>query len=327
MALFFQIIGSIVAAVVVIILAIYMFFRIKFKGVMDMVDSDSPAPLVVHLNESYDSQWLKEPKAEALNKALRSLGFVRDKTYDVIELTGVKLLAYFKDGTSAILYTHPVAGLFVDFVYLGAEGENITVSNVMSGSEIDKRPDCKKIYLPEAGVDELWQRMKTECEGLSESDINPENFREFFEAECQKDAAFIANKGGVTRAEFMRVLRNNPVELSDQKIEEAFLETKLQELEQWHEAVFSAHDLEDYEQEATFFIVPENAHARGFLQYLADYDVIPEEAVAPLGDKYQNTPAPQLFAEINKGFSEKLRATHVTSVELPLKATVFSKPY
>ena len=178
-----------------------------------------------------------------------------------------------------------------------------------------------------APVEELWQRLLAECEGMSPSVINPENFRDFFEKAYQKDMAFIANKGGVTRAEFMRVYRNNPVDISDENLEAAFLETKLQEIEQWHEAVFSAHEVEDYEREETYFIVPETAYVRAFLQYLADYDVIPDAAVSPLGDKYLNTPVPQIFAEINKGFSEKLRANHVTVVELPLKASVFSKPY
>ena len=327
MALFFQIIGSIVVAIILIILAIYLFIRIKFKSVMDLANADVPTPLVVHLNECYDTSWLEASDAQQISQELMRLGFEKGKVYDVIGMPEVSLQAYFKDGASAVLYQYPLVGNWVDMVCLGTEGEDVTVTNAVSGSEIDTRPECIKIHMTGESVEALWQRMVTECEGMSPSDITPENFRVFFETAYQKDMAFRVNKGGVTRAEFMRVYRNNPVDITDENLEAAFLETKLQEIEQWHEAVFSAHELEDYEREETYFIVPETTYVRAFLQYLADYDVIPEEAVSPLGDKYLNTPVPQVFAEINKGFSEKLRACHVSAVELPLKASVFSKPY
>lgn len=327
MALFFQIIGGIVITVILLILAVYLFIRFKFKDMLDMDADENRTPLVIHLNESFDGSWLEEPEAIHSIKALRSLGFIKGKAYDVIGMPGVKLLAFFNQGHAAVLYSHPMAGLWVDLVFLGESGEDVTVSNAMSGSEIDTRPECIKIHLPNATINELWERFQESTEGMSASSIQAENFRTFFETAYQKDMAFIANKGGISRAEFMRVKRNNDIKISDEDLERAFLDTKLQEIEQWHEAVFSAHDLEDYESDHTFFIVPETAYARAFLQYLADYDVIPEAAVAPLGDKYLNSTAPDLFAEINQGISEKLRANHVTSVELPLKAAVFSKPY
>ncbi|WP_154224295.1 hypothetical protein [Marinicella rhabdoformis] len=327
MALFFQIIGSIVVAIILIIVAIYLFIRIKFKSALELTNSESMTPMVVHLNESYDTEWLQEDGSQELSKALVRLGFEKGKVYDVIGMPDVSLQAFFNEGVSAVLYKYPLVGHWVDMVYLGESGEDVTVTNAVSGSEIDSRPECTKVHLTGASVEDLWQRIQTECEGMSSSDITAENFRAFFETAYQKDMAFIANKGGVTRAEFMRVHRNNPVKISDENLEAAFLETKLQEIEQWHEGIFSAHELEDYEREEIYFIVPETAYSRAFLQYLADYDVIPEEAVASLGDKYLNTPVPQIFSEINNGFSEKLRANHVTSVELPLKAAVFSKPY
>lgn len=325
MALFFQIIGVIVLAIIVVVLAIYLYIRIKLKG---LTDSDSnTTPLVIHLNESYDSEWLKKTKARQISDSLQDLGFKSGKNYDVIGMPGVKLQAFFKQGTSAVMYVHPSVGHWVDMVYLGQEGEDVTVSNAVSGSEIDTRPECVKLHLTDASIQELWQRLNLETQEMSPSEINESNFRKFFETAYQKDMAFTVNKGGISRAEFMKVHHNNPVKISDENLERAFIETKVQEIEQWHSGVFSAHELEDYESDNIYFIVPETTDGRAFIQYLADYDVIPEEAVSPLSEKYQNRAAPDIFAEINKGFSEKLRATYITSVELPLKATVFSKPF
>ena len=116
METFLQVIGSLVLGIIVIMLGIYLYMRIKLGKYANVDSSKDMSPLTIHLNEEIMPDWISKKNAIAIEKELIDLGFIPDKSYTIVEMDGMQLRSYFNTPYTAVMYTHPIAGLWVDMV-------------------------------------------------------------------------------------------------------------------------------------------------------------------------------------------------------------------
>lgn len=332
MEIFLQVIGSLVVGVVVILLAIYLYIRIKLGKYANIDTSEDLTPLLIHLNEEIDPDWIAKKNAQKIENELIDLGFTPDKTYNVVEMEGMQLKAFFKTPFTAILYTHPVAGLWVD---MGAETENgieYTVSNVPMGGEMDTPPHAKKYWHKEFTPAELYTKLKEVIGSEPIKALDASTFRDYFENVYKKEMQWKNKNGGIGFEEFMRVIENDPKNYKDDEIMEAFHEVKRKELRKWHNGAIEeykkqesisendCYDIYDYK-----LIVPSKSDPIGFIRYLADVYYLNEEQAKKLENRYsgKEITIQALFNQINEGFSPELRAVKISTIDYPIDIEIY----
>ncbi len=331
MTIFLQILGAVVLVIILLILGIYLYFKIKFGKYLSVDEERNQTPLVLHLNEDLSPGWMDEKKLRQGNDALLQLGFERGKSYSIPEMPDVRLTAYFKPPLLAVLYKHEIAGSWVDILLQEKEGPDLTVTNVPMGEATEHRPDKTIVYLKEASIPELHEHiLSLRQEGDVYQEISQDNFREYFEKTYRKDMAYRARHGGMSFEEFLRHEKEFGKKISDKHIREAFVMTKRQELYQWEELVTEEYlkGLSEDEQEAFYdsgsFIVPFSTDAEAFIQYLESHGFIDEDDEENLSRAFrEETDIFKLFDTLNEGRSPELRAKLVKEADYPLELKIY----
>jgi len=337
MEIFLQVLGSIVLAVIVIVVGFYIYMRISlgkyFNAAMENKDM---TPLLIHLNEETEPEWISKKKAVLMEKELLHLGFTPDKCYNVVEMDGMQLKSFFNPPFVAVFYTHPVAGLWVDIALKGTDGKDYTVSNAPMGGEIESMPESIKYWLKGKTVSELYEKIVKETTGIKPEIIAAADFREYFEDAYKKEIQWKNKNGGIGFEEFLNVVKNDSKKYNEKEIKEAFTETKRKELMKWHygaleEYVKKENIAEDdcYDATDNLLIVPSKTDAAGFIRYLSDiYYLSDEKQIKKLEEKYSksNIEIKALFREINEGFSSGLRAIKKLDVTYPIDIEIYQMP-
>jgi hypothetical protein len=333
MTTFLEIIGVLALAVVLVIGGIYLYFRIKLGKYANVDQSKDQTPLIIHLNEEIEPEWVEKKEARAIEKSLTTLGFSADKCYEVVEMDGMQLRAFFNAPYSAVLYTHPIAGLWVDMVANTTDGLDYTVSNAPMGGEIEHAPYEKKYWLKGEDVTTLFETLKKEVGEAPIEVIASETFRDSFEDAYKKEMQWKSQKGGISFEEVEKMAHNDSPKYSDEEILETFRETKRKELMRWHDGAMEVYEKENptpqnecYDRFDDLFIVPSKSDAVGFIRYLEDIYYLTSEQAKKFENKYQtekNIEMPTLFKEINESFSKDLRATKKADVSYPIDIEIY----
>jgi hypothetical protein len=334
MLFFLQLIGGLVLSALLLAVLVYLYFKWKFGKFLDFDSTvSSSEPLHIHLNEEIEPDWHNDKPVKAAITELEGLGFERGKSYQIHEMDGVSLLVFHKPPLVSVLYTHSIAGNWVDIVADEIDGKEYTFSNAPMGRHLENRPETVKEFNPQATISEVYERAErfTNSVGDNFVDITAENFREYFELAYKKDMAFKVRKGGVSFEEFVALSDDAPFNSSDKVIEEGFTDYKEQELDQWHEAALEEYRVAEgideeafYDIEHALLIVPFKSHSPAFVQYLLGQCFIvdkQEDQLMKLAEKVEDVN--ELFDQINDMLSPELRATFVTDIKYPLPIRLF----
>lgn len=273
--LFLEIIGGIVIFIVLLIISIYLFLKIKFgKWLNAALSDDNHSPLCIHLNEDLYPEWLENKKTKNHIQSFENHGFRSGKSYSIPEMDGVELLSLFKEPYTAVLYKHPIAGIWIDLFVRTNDDQEITVTNMPMGGEISSRPEMIKHVMKDSTLDEMMDRLYELTSQYSLKAIDEEVFRSIFEEAYKKDIQWRNRNGGISYDEFLSVEKESKGKYSETQIKEAFIETKLQELRQWHQAIIEQYteinhlkDDETYELEWQSVIVPEKTDPVSYAHY------------------------------------------------------------
>lgn len=335
MELFLQISGGIFIAVILLILAIYLFFKIKFGKYLSLDPEQNQTPLSIHLNEDFSPVWMEDKKVKAVDKELAQLGFDRGKSYCIPEMQNIELTAYFKAPLVAVLYSHEIAGIWVDLAFEKPNELELTVTNVPMGVATNHRPEKKIDYLKGESVNQLYEHINSYIEdGASYTEPTPDNFRELFEETYKKDMAYRARNGGISLEEFLGHKEEFGKKISAKKTHEAFIDTKEQELYQWSQFAteeytesLSEEDQENLYHEGGLFIVPFSTNAEAFIRYLDGEGFIDDEDEHMAKTFKDETDIFELFDRLNEGKSPDLRATLVDETDYPLQLKIYQYKY
>ena len=204
MDFFFKTLGLVFLVILLIVLlAVWFFIRKwrKFKKKLQSMDSQTPGR--IHLNEDLEPEWLENDEVKPVIGRLLRSGFTKGKAYSIQEMPMVRLTGLFhpKLGICAVVYAHDQAGHWVDLGIQYQDGQDLTISNAPMGQEMDHRPECTKIFLPGASLDELVAALNKNILKKPKVMVDDLNFRQTFEEAYVKDMEWRAGRGGVTEEE------------------------------------------------------------------------------------------------------------------------------
>jgi len=198
-------------------------FVIKFilKAIQQTASAMTP-PARVALVTTQPSKRHSD-NVEKHKKELEARGFRKLGTYRVDPMKGVLLTAFAHPEQSlcGIVYTHPVAGCFMDVVALTEDDRSLTVSTAPAGGELDQREGHQKIYDRTMTVTTLYETaLQKRPEGQYVS-WNAGNFARKFEEAYAKEMAWRVSRGGATREEVRRIADATGRTFTDEQIEMA----------------------------------------------------------------------------------------------------------
>lgn len=153
-------------------------------------------PKDVHLVVELDPRRLRF--VQRYHSDLEALGFEKIGAYRVPEIPGLVVYAFaqtFKK-VCAIVYRHPVAGVFVDMFSATESGNALTVSNAPSGGNREVPPLREKIIDQNLELDEIYQRLLRERPVGPYQLIDVDNFVTVFEGEYRRETAWRARRRG-----------------------------------------------------------------------------------------------------------------------------------
>lgn len=336
MGLFLQIIGGVVLTLILIVVGVFIFLKIKFGQWLKLDPDQNHTPLRIHLNEDFVAGWMKTKEPAVANGEMLALGFKRGKSYTVPEMPDLNLTAYFKGSIIGVMYKHTAAGVWVDFAVESADIE-LTFSNGPIGSGTENRPEKQINWLQDHSIPELFQALSAKLDPTATyKTVDESDFRAYFESSYRKDMAYRARNGGMSHEEFLRHVEEMGKTFSDKELDQAFSDAKLQEIEQWSEAALeefieskSADEKERFYNDGdSYLIVPFTSHAPSFIRYLEDMGILEDDAVEELSKKFkEEKDLFFLFDLLNAGRSPELRAKQVGESDYPLKMKIFGFQY
>ena len=330
--LFLQIIGGVAVFLIVAAVIIYYYIKIKFGKWLKAAEGNA-TPLVIHINKDLFPEWIEEKKAQSLVKNFIAQGFRVGAAYTIPEMDGVKLLSFYKEAYIGVLYTHPIAGLWVDLVAKYNDGSELTVTDMPMGAEISNRPEMKKVVMKGASIDEMVEQLYELTSGHSLKFIHEEDFRSFFEDAYKRDIQWRNRNGGISYEDFISVEQEMKKKHTDKHIKEAFLETKLQELDQWHHSVVEQYiereqlkaDDDKIELAWDSVIVPTKTDPVSYAYYLKQNGFINNNVnLEKLAEHFKGEANIQvIFNRLNNNLSPELRAKKAGTFDHPLPTDLY----
>lgn len=229
MGLFFQIIGVLLVLFVLFILVAIWVIRSKLRGLAEALQSGgaSNAPQCIHLERCDNPAWNNGGKVQSTLEPLKRLGFVPVGNFEVKETPGLQLVALTHPAHQAyaVVYEHPVAGVWADIYSRYAEGQPLkgcTYSNMHhpGSNQVDVQPNRKSVKVPNLEIDALFQRFIHERPAYELEPVQPERFVELFESAYADEMEWRKSRGGTTAGEIRRVAAASGRQIDDDTVAE-----------------------------------------------------------------------------------------------------------
>lgn len=331
MALFLQVVGGFVIAILIVLVAAFFYLKRKLAKALGSGAINNEQPLTINLNEDLVPDWLESPSAKSLIDDLVNLGFRKGAAYSIPQMEDISLFSMFKGDYLAVVYGHTMLGNWADIACETTEGLEITATSAPMGEEIDSGSHTRKIFMKEATAAQLFEQLQSESSNTQLINLETLDFRQYFEDSYKKDIAWRNQNGGTTIDEYRKIAKNGEIDVTDAQLAEAFLDAKVAELHQWCDAgvkEFLTDKEEDHSYDGDLFIVPRKTDAKAFFHYLSDWEMVEEDKLDKLVSKLsQNHNIPSLFNTLNNCLSPDLQAQKLGEIDFPIKADVYLKKY
>lgn len=144
--------------------------------------------------------------ADYHRRELESLGFTPIGIFDVREMPGVTLVASTQPSESvcAVVYRHPIAGVFSDVICVTADGRSLTVTSAPAGANLDHQPGHDKVYMFKASIKKMYDRLMEQRPAGPYKRIDASNFMRVFEDAYAREMEWRKSRGGPTQDEVRR---------------------------------------------------------------------------------------------------------------------------
>jgi hypothetical protein len=144
--------------------------------------------------------------ADSHRRELESLGFTPIGTFSVREMPGVVLVAFTQSfkAVCAVIYRHPIAGVFIDMVSTTEDDRSLTVTNAPAGGNLDQPPGRAKIFETKHTLRQLFDRVLSDRPSGPYKRIDASNFVRIFEGEYAREMEWRKQRGGPTADEVRR---------------------------------------------------------------------------------------------------------------------------
>lgn len=286
---FLKIVGVVALVLTLGIAAMVGFVWWHWRKIKNALASAPPPPCSIDLAEDLAPDWLRHDPAARDIAELETLGFAPAGTYTVVGIPGVQLLGlcHPQSGAFGCYYCHQSAGNFVDLCANFSDGLELTVTNAPMGGEMDTRPGTEKVFRSGRSITELDEVLANRIAGRPLIRATTAGFKAEFLAAYARDMKWRSDKQGISEAELRRVAARDGKTYTEKQLQEAFEETKLQELQQWSDEALgefaqrtnlSVSAWKEFERRMVVF--RENLHATAFLRYLGETAELTESQVS-----------------------------------------------
>jgi hypothetical protein len=162
-------------------------------------------PDEIHLIEARAHAWSNAAAVEGQASALRSLGFSDAGIYTIDPL-GVAVRFFLKasDCMYSVVYEHPKAGVWLNFIVLYEDGSNITFTTTQDRG-LEQRPGHPIVYLTGATPDRLYSLAVGKAPPKGRKPLSPESIVTEFEQAWTDGIRWKKNRG-VSMTEVASVL-------------------------------------------------------------------------------------------------------------------------
>jgi hypothetical protein len=344
MAIVLQVLGVMFLLLILFRVVAVLTIRAKIRGFARNIEgfansmAASQTPARISLRPMAAPSWEDAEAIEAQAEPLPELGFAKAGDFQVEEIPGLSLEAWVnpEKAVTAVVYEHPVAGVWTDMVTRYEDGTRATFANTSHGGGVDHAPGHTVERFAGIGSKELYHRHLAQRPDRPVVVPTAEGFVERFEKAYADEMDWRNSRGGTTEAEIREIARlsgqtydENVIAATrqmaqaramlqlDEAIRERFLKETTLPASDWEglrDRVFAVHDMmtQDAFEEAV------NGHL--------DLGGEEDEQVAPQIDDTAAGSPRRLFARLNAEQSEAKRCRKLGEVAHPVAADVYAAP-
>ncbi len=338
MGLILQVLGAIlllmILAVVVFVLTIRAKFRQLFRDLQRHArDAATTAiPPRIHLEAAEAIDWDDEERIEALVEPLPGLGFEDAGLYAFREMRGIRLHAWVNPDQSAyaVVYEHPVAGAWMDFVSRYDDGTSITFTNTSQGGGLDHQPGHSIERRPGLDPQTLYREFLEARPPRPAIPVRAGDFVADFEKAYADEMNWRDGRGGPTEREIRAIAAESGYEDDDALVgatREPMREQALADLEATLRQQFSREtslSVAEWERVRDRLVIVHDRLTPEMLNETAaewvDEDLLAPSAVAP-GETPRET-----FAAFNVRLPSGRRFVKLGELKEPIEAEVYCAP-
>ena len=226
MALVLQVLGALTLLFFLFIVVVVLVIRAKLRKFVRNLEGMSQSllasvtPARIHLQSMAVPSWEDAEAVAAQSEELPGLGFVKGGSYQVEEVPGMALEAWFhpERAVTAVIYEHPKAGVWTDMATRYQDGTRATFANTQQGEGVDHAPGHIMERFPGLTARALYERFLAERPDRPAITPTAELFVEVFEKAYADEMDWRNSRGGPTEDEIRRV-----AELTGEPISEEVL--------------------------------------------------------------------------------------------------------
>lgn len=233
MQLFLQIVGGAFVALVLFVIVAYFLIRWKLrswlKSLGDLIAQGLGGgipPFRVKLTrrselDDPDDEWVPDEHAkefESLTKQFESLGFERMEDYLIPEIvTQMRILLDRDQATAAVIYCHPVIGVWSDVTRRYQDKTSWTFSSTKYHG-MDIPPYTTQKFFADESIEEIVAKFREEAPEADMVTITKEAFPAMFEKSYAREMDWRMERGGATEEEIRRIADMNGDECTDENV-------------------------------------------------------------------------------------------------------------
>lgn len=162
-------------------------------------------PDEIHLIRAPNHQWTNPAAIEPYTTALHAHGFA-DAGIFTVDVLPVALQFLLKESERmyAVIYEHPKAGIWINFVVLFQDGSSITFTNTRDRG-MEKRPGHPTVHVAGAAAGQLYSIAVAQCPRQPRKVLTPESLVTEFEKAWADGIRWRKSRGGISVAEVASV--------------------------------------------------------------------------------------------------------------------------
>src|SRR6185295_12559624 len=154
----------------------------------------------------------------------RALGFQDSGSFNIPEMMGMQLLAFFHPGEKlyGVIYDHQKIAPTFDICCEFADESGLTGTNTKVGEAMETRPGQETIRIDQGSVKAVFDAVCQKAAGKERRPGAVDGFVAQFKRSYVKSMNWRMKKGGVSRDEIRRQAAQKGTELSEEHLEETY---------------------------------------------------------------------------------------------------------
>jgi|GEM_PF-6226257 len=239
MALFFQMVGAVFVALILVVIVGLLWLRWKLRSfTSQFVDNLGKMaknlhmtgggmgmlyvpPMTLEMTPAEDDAITHTQEFELATLEVQNQGFKRGELYELEEIGAVCRSLFHSDRRiDVVVYDHPLLNVWVEYCAFFADGTSLSFSNCQQTSGLDQPPQRDARFFPGEQIAALWERFRLEiADRPIAAHITADTFASRFVKFYNEEMQWRIDRGGVTEEEVRRCVEMGGGEFSEDHCE------------------------------------------------------------------------------------------------------------